>query len=78
MRNNKIFQIDSSLKPDVVVNGGDMLPFKGNLSNNVATIIIINLILFNRNNQIFHKKLKHKIFYFLQSLKNYPQNQGII
>jgi len=28
---NKILQISSSLKPDVVINGGDMLPFKGNL-----------------------------------------------
>ena len=30
-KHNKIFQIASSLKPDVVINGGDMLPFKGNL-----------------------------------------------
>jgi len=30
-KHNKIFQLASSLKPDVVINGGDMLPFKGNL-----------------------------------------------
>lgn len=30
-KHEKIFQIASSLKPDVVINGGDMLPFKGNL-----------------------------------------------
>ncbi len=30
-KHEKIFQISSSLKPDVVINGGDMLPFKGNL-----------------------------------------------
>ncbi len=30
-KHNEILQIASSLKPDVVINGGDMLPFKGNL-----------------------------------------------
>jgi Icc-related predicted phosphoesterase len=30
-KHEKIFQIASSLKPDVVINGGDMLTFKGNL-----------------------------------------------
>jgi Icc-related predicted phosphoesterase len=30
-KHNEIFQIASSLKPDVVINGGDMLPFKGNV-----------------------------------------------
>ncbi|UCD01793.1 MAG: metallophosphoesterase [Promethearchaeota archaeon] len=30
-KHNRIFQIASSLKPDMVINGGDMLPFKGNL-----------------------------------------------
>lgn len=30
-KHKEIFQIASSLKPDVVINGGDMLPFKGNL-----------------------------------------------
>jgi len=30
-KHEEIFQIASSLKPDVVINGGDMLPFKGNL-----------------------------------------------
>lgn len=30
-KHNKIFQIASSLKPDVVINSGDILPFKGNL-----------------------------------------------
>ncbi len=28
---NKIFEIATSLKPDIVINSGDMLPFKGNL-----------------------------------------------
>jgi len=30
-KHNEIFQIASSLNPDVVINGGDILPFKGNL-----------------------------------------------
>ena len=30
-KHNEIFKIASSLKPDVVINGGDMLTFKGNL-----------------------------------------------
>ena len=30
-KHNKIFELASSLKPDVVINGGDMLTFKGNL-----------------------------------------------
>ncbi|MFX0167231.1 MAG: metallophosphoesterase [Candidatus Hodarchaeota archaeon] len=30
-KHNKIYQIASSLKPDVVINGGDMLTFRGNL-----------------------------------------------
>jgi Icc-related predicted phosphoesterase len=30
-KHNEIFQIASSLKPDVVINGGDMLTFKGDL-----------------------------------------------
>jgi len=30
-KHNKIFEIASSSKMDVVINGGDMLPFKGNL-----------------------------------------------
>ncbi len=30
-KHNKILQIASKLKPDVVINGGDMLLFKGNL-----------------------------------------------
>ena len=30
-KHEEIFQIASSLKPDVVINGGDILPFKGNL-----------------------------------------------
>ena len=30
-KHKKIYQISSSLKPDMVINGGDMLPFKGNL-----------------------------------------------
>jgi Icc-related predicted phosphoesterase len=30
-KHTEILQIASSLKPDVVINGGDMLPFKGNL-----------------------------------------------
>lgn len=30
-KHNEIFRIATSLKPDVVINGGDMLPFKGNL-----------------------------------------------
>jgi Icc-related predicted phosphoesterase len=30
-KHDKIFQIASTLKPDVVINGGDMLTFKGNL-----------------------------------------------
>jgi Icc-related predicted phosphoesterase len=32
-KHNKIFEIASSSKVDVVINGGDMLPFKGNLLN---------------------------------------------
>ncbi|MFW9881613.1 MAG: metallophosphoesterase [Candidatus Thorarchaeota archaeon] len=30
-KHNKILQIVSSLKPDIVINGGDMLTFRGNL-----------------------------------------------
>ncbi|MFX1499549.1 MAG: metallophosphoesterase [Promethearchaeota archaeon] len=30
-KHNEVFNIAASIKPDVVVNGGDMLPFKGNL-----------------------------------------------
>ncbi|MHA2009290.1 MAG: metallophosphoesterase family protein [Promethearchaeota archaeon] len=30
-KHNEIFRIASSLKSDVVINGGDMLPFRGNL-----------------------------------------------
>ncbi len=30
-KHNKVYQIASSLQVDVVINGGDMLPFKGNL-----------------------------------------------
>jgi len=32
-KHNKIFHIATSLKTDVVINGGDILPFKGNLLN---------------------------------------------
>ncbi|MFX1298182.1 MAG: metallophosphoesterase [Promethearchaeota archaeon] len=30
-KHNEILEVASSLKPDVVINGGDLLPFKGNL-----------------------------------------------
>ncbi|MFX1389105.1 MAG: metallophosphoesterase [Promethearchaeota archaeon] len=32
-KHNKIFEIADSLKIDLVINGGDILPFKGNLMN---------------------------------------------
>ncbi|MFX1450813.1 MAG: metallophosphoesterase [Promethearchaeota archaeon] len=38
-KHNKIFEIGSSLKADVVINGGDMLPFRGNLLHQDRFII---------------------------------------
>ncbi|MFW9972222.1 MAG: metallophosphoesterase, partial [Candidatus Odinarchaeota archaeon] len=52
----KIFKITNSLKVDIVINGGDMLPFRGNLLHQDRFII-------GFLNEYFSNFESEKIFY---------------